>query len=217
MSLLALHDAVDNWSLYTDRPFANLGTNEIEHGSIEGLKSLRPDLEIATLALEEFKHRRKHAARLAETNIYRWLVDMNHSPISWLVRVRENLKFLTFEDEPNENYTTSLYVILRGGYTEQNGRYGIYVGQTKNSPAHRFEEHLTGINSGKGLQKHGLQLIRSLMWPWKKVPAKKRLYYESALHKALEIGNTNGPKISGDIVPVETWPDNFQHALKEKI
>ena len=217
MSLLALHDAVDNWSLYTDRPFANLGTNEIEHGSIEGLTSLRPDLETATLALEELKHRRKHAARLAETNINRWLVDMNHSPISWLVRARENLKFLTFEDEPNKNYTTSLYVILRDGYTEQNGRYGIYVGQTKNSPAHRFEEHLTGINSGKGLQKHGLQMIRSLMWPWKKVPATKRLYYESALHKALEIGNTNGPKVSGDIVPVDAWPDNFQHALKEMI
>ena len=47
--------------------------------------------------------------------------------------------------------------------------------------------------------------------------ATKRLHDESALHKALEIGNTNGPKVSGDIVPADAWPDNFQHALKETI
>ena len=119
------------------------------------------------------------------------------------MKTRKNLAFLKFEDIPNSNYTTSLYVILRDGYTEMNGRYGIYVGQTANTSERRFKEHMAGINAGNGLQKHGIQLMRSLMWPWQKVPGAMRLFYESALHTALEIGNTNGPKVSGDVVPTD--------------
>ena len=47
MSLSSLHDAIDNWSLNTDRPFSSFGTSEIEHGTIEGLSSSKPDLETA--------------------------------------------------------------------------------------------------------------------------------------------------------------------------
>ena len=210
MSLSSLHDAIDNSSLNTDRPFSSFGTNEIEHGTIEGLSSSKPDLETATLALAELRTRTRRAARLAEDRVNNRLSEVGHEPIPWLLRVRENLKILIFEDEPNENYTNSIYVILRDGYTEQNGRYRIYVGQTTNTPEHRFEEHIAGINAGNGLQKNGIQLMRSLMWPWQKVPGAMRLYYESALHKALEIANTNGPKVSGDVVPVEEWPEGFQ-------
>ena len=213
MSLSSLHDAIDNWGLNTDRPFSSLGTNEIKNGTIEGLASSRPDLETATLALAELGPRARHAARIAEEHINSQLREINHEPIQWLLRVRENLKILTFEDEVNENYTNSIYVILRDGYTEQNSRYGIYVGQTANAPEQRFEEHMAGINAGKGLQKNGIQLMRSLMWPWQKVPGAKRLYYESALHKALEIGNASGPIVSGDVVPTENWPAEFQGSL----
>ena len=217
MSLSSLHDAIDNWKLNTDRPFSSLETNEIEQGTIEGLTFSRPDLETATLALAELKPRTKHAARLAEEHINSRLREINHRPIPWLLRVRENLKILTFKDEPNENYTNSLYVILRDGYTEQNGRYGVYVGQTTRTPEDRFEEHMAGINAGNGLQKNGIQLMRSLMWPWQKVPGAMRLYYESALHKALEIGNTSGPKVSGDAKEVETWPAEFQEPLAKLV
>ena len=31
------------------------------------------------------------------------------------------------------NYTGSVYIILKDGYTEFNGRYGVYVGQTSKS------------------------------------------------------------------------------------
>ena len=216
MSLSSLHDAIDNWSLNTDRPFSSFGTSEIEHGTIEGLSSSKPDLETATLALAELGTRTRRAARLAEDRINNRLSEVGHEPIPWLLRVRENLKILIFEDEPNENYTTSLYVILRDGYTSKNGRYGLYVGQTTNTPKHRFEEHLNGINSGRGLQENGLQLMNSLMWPWHKVPGARQLEYESALHMALEIGNTNGPKVSGDVVPVEDWPEGFQRPLVKK-
>lgn len=217
MSLSSLHDAIDNWGLNSDRPFSSFGTNEIEHGAIEGLSSSKPDLETATLALAELGTRTRRAARLAEDRINNRLSEVGHEPIQWLLRVRENLKILIFEDEPNENYTASLYVILRDGYTSKNGRYGLYVGQTTNTPKHRFEEHLNGVNSGRGLQENGLQLMNSLMWPWHKVPGARQLEYESALHKALEIGNTNGPKVSGDTVPIDTWPDNFQDDLREAI
>lgn len=217
MSLDLLHKAIGDWSLHSQRPFSSFGTTEIERGALEGLASSMPDLETATLALSELKHRTRHAARLAEEDINDRLQQINHKPIPWLLRARENLKILTFEDEPNENYTSSLYVILRDGYTEQNGRYGVYVGQTTKTPEHRFEEHMTGINAGNGLQKNGIQLMRSLMWPWQKVPGAKNLFYESALHKALEIGNNSGPKVSGDVVPIDTWPDDFQDDLREAI
>ena len=217
MSLSSLHDAIDNSSLNTDRPFSSFGTNEIEHGTIEGLSSSKPDLETATLALAELETRKRRAARLAEDKINSRLSEVGHKPIPWLPRVRENLKILVFEDEPNENYTNSIYVILRDGFTERNGRYGIYVGQTAKAPEHRFKEHMAGINAGNGLQKNGIQLMRSLMWPWQRVPGAMRLYYESALHTALKIGNTNGPKVSGDVVPADEWPTGFQTALLEFI
>ena len=217
MSLDLLHKAIIDRGLHAPRPFSSFGTTEIERGALEGLASSMPDLETTTLALVELEHRNRNAARLAEQHINSRLCEINHEPIPWLLQVREKLKILTFEDEPNENYTASLYVILRDGYTEQNGRYGIYVGQTTNSPEHRFAEHMAGINAGNGLRKNGIQLMRSLMWPWQKVPGAKRLYYESALHQALEIGNKNGPKVSGDAVPIDTWPDNFQDELREAI
>ncbi len=132
-------------------PFSSFGTNEIEHGTIEGFSSSKPDLETATLALAELETRTN--VQIAEDRINNRLTKSGHKPIPWLLRVRKNLKILIFEDEPNENYTNSLYVILRDGYTEQNGRYGIYVGQTTNTTEHRFEEHMAGINAGNGLQK----------------------------------------------------------------
>ena len=215
MSLSSLHDAIDNWGLNSDRPFSNLSTKEIVQGAIYGLDLTRPDLEVATIALSELEHRTLNAALNGMLEIQDSLAARRHQTIRWLLQARRNLNILTFDDKPNENYTISLYVILRDGYTKQNGRYGIYVGQTTNTPEHRFEEHMAGINAGNGLQKNGIQLMRSLMWPWQKVPGAMRLYYESALHRALEIGNTSGPKVSGDAKAIETWPTKFQEPLKE--
>ena len=62
MSLSSLHDAIDNWSLNTDRPFSNLSTKEIVQGAIHGLDLTRPDLEVATIALSELEHRTLNAA-----------------------------------------------------------------------------------------------------------------------------------------------------------
>ena len=64
--------------------------------------------------------------------------------------------------ETSPNYTNSIYTILRDGYTVQNQRYGVYVGQTSKTIEERFVEHKSGTKSGKGLEKHGIQLMRSL-------------------------------------------------------
>ena len=55
--------------------------------------------------------------------------------------------------------------------------------------------HISGNNSGRGLEKHGIQLMRSL-WLHGKVRGSKRLYYETKVHVALE---EVIPKVSGDV------------------
>ena len=97
--------------------------------------------------------------------------------------------------ETSPNYTSSIYTILRDGYTNQNQRYGVYVGQTSKTIQERFIEHKSGTKSGKGLEKYGIQLMRSL-WLNGKVRASKRLYYETKVHVTLE---EVIPKVSGDI------------------
>ena len=132
------------------------------------------------------------------------------------MHARRNLKFLKFEDKLKKNYTNSLYVILRDGFSENNGRYGIYVGETTKTVEERFEQHISGIKAGRGLPKHGIQLLYSLMWPWQKVPGKMSLFYESALHLALAVDNGSGPKVTGNTQKINDWPDGFQCELISK-
>ena len=129
------------------------------------------------------------------------------------MHARRNLKSLKFEDKPKKNYTNSLYVILRDGFSENNGRYGIYVGETTKTVEERFEQHISGIKAGRGLPKHGIQLLYSLMWPWQKVPGKMNLFYESALHLALAVDNGSGPRVTGNTQKINDWPDEFQKEL----
>ena len=129
------------------------------------------------------------------------------------------MQFLKFEHKAKKSYTTSLYVILRDGFSENNGRYGIYVGETAKAVEERFEQHMSGVKAGKGLPKHGIQLLHSLMWPWQNVPRKDNMniFYESALHKALALDNSSGPKVSGNTQEIIDWPDGFQCELISKI
>ena len=53
----------------------------------------------------------------------------------------------------------------------------------------------------------------SLMWPWQKIPGGKRLIYETALHRALAFENTEGPRVTGNTQPYDSWPENFQDEL----
>ena len=220
MSWEELHNVVKNWrNLNDERPFINHQAPFLMDAAEEGLTRQYPDLELATLALLELDHRESSKANRSASKIRAMLREKGHQPISWLISARRNLQFLKFEHKPKNSYTTSLYVILRDGFSENNGRYGIYVGETTKAVEERFEQHVSGIKAGKGLHQHGIQLLHSLMWPWQKVPRKDgvNLFYESALHKALSLGNSSGPKVSGNTQEINDWPEGFQNELISKI
>ena len=220
MSWEDLHEVVKNWSdLKVERPFIQQQAPFLVDAAEEGLKRKYPDLELATLAILELEHRESPRAIKSASKIRAMLREKGHQPISWLISARRNLQFLKFEHKPKNSYTTSLYVILRDGFSENNGRYGIYVGETTKAVEERFEQHMSGIKAGKGLPKYGIQLLHSLMWPWQKVPRKDNmnLFYESALHKALTLDNSSGPKVSGNTQEISDWPEGFQNELISKI
>lgn len=216
MSWEELHNVVKNWrNLNDERPLINLRAPFLLGAAEESLSKKYPDLEAATLAILELENRASPKAKKSASKIRAMLREKGHQPISWLISARRNLQFLKFEHKPNKSYTTSLYVILRDGFSENNGRYGIYVGETTKAVEKRFEQHMSGIKAGKGLPQHGIQLLQCLMWPWQKVPRKDsmNLFYESALHKALTLDNSSGPKVSGNTQEISDWPDGFQSRL----
>jgi len=214
MSWEELHEVVKNWNdLSVERPFIEQQAPFLVNAAREGLTGQYPDLELATLATLELEHRESSKALTSASKIRLALREKGHQPIPWLMHARRNLKFLKFEDKPKKNYTNSLYVILRDGFSENNGRYGIYVGETTKTVGERFEQHISGIKAGRGLPKHGIQLLYSLMWPWQKVPGKMNLFYESALHLALAVDNGSGPKVTGNTQKINDWPDEFQKEL----
>jgi hypothetical protein len=215
-----LSEAVKSWTnIREQRPFKSLSTNPIIVGTLEGLSYALPDLEIATIGLDELSRRRKPNAKNGIKVIESKLLEIGHNTIPWLFKVRHNLQYLQKEHPPKKTYKTTLYVILRDGYTEHSGRYGLYIGETSKATEERFREHKEGTRSARGLEEHGIQLLYSLMWPWQKVPQGNHynLYYESALHFALKINNQNGPKTSGNVEELEEWPEDFQDALKRAI
>ena len=214
MSWEELREVVKNWNdLSVERPFIEQQAPFLVNAAREGLTGQYPDLELATLATLELEHRESSKALTSASKIKVALREKGHQPIPWLMHARRNLKFLKFEDKPKKNYTNSLYVILRDGFSENNGRYGIYVGETTKTVGERFEQHISGIKAGRGLPKHGIQLLYSLMWPWQKVPGKMNLFYESALHLALAVDNGSGPKVTGNTQKINDWPDEFQKEL----
>jgi hypothetical protein len=218
MSWDVLHDIVKNWSdLNVERPLIQQQAPILFDAVEEGLSRKYPDIELATLAILELEHRNSSKAMTSASKIRAMLREKEHHPIPWLMQARRNLHLLKFEDKPKKSYTNSLYVILRDGFSEKNGRYGIYVGETTKTVEERFDQHMSGIKAGKGLPKHGIQLLFSLMWPWQKVPGNKRLFYESALHHALTFANISGPVVKGNKEPIKNWPTNFQKKLVELI
>ncbi|MCP4396622.1 MAG: hypothetical protein GY801_04865 [bacterium] len=135
----------------------------------------------------------------------------NVSPIPWLSEARAVLELL--DPPPPANYGASTYVILRDGYTDMNGFFGAYVGVTAKTPEKRLKEHLTPNHphAANGLPGHGKCLLRSLMYPYVKVPARSRLKYETVLHLALSL---TVPKVTGDIQnDYLEWLPDFQPRL----
>jgi hypothetical protein len=141
--------------------------------------------------------------------------ELDIKPIPWLMEARGRLSLL--DPPPRRNYTCHTYVVLRDGYTEFNGTYGAYVGVTSLSPEERFLQHITlgHPRAANGLPRHGVKLLRSLMVPFVRVPAREKLRYETSLHLALSLAI---PKVTGDILDdFREWLPEFQPRLMAEL
>ena len=185
---------LENIDFKKDRPFIELSYDVLKSLSDKCFEDGKLDLEIATLIYEELKLRKSSNSKKLLSEIKLKFSLANHEPIKWLKEARKVIKTIKKVDA-SPKYTNSIYTILRDGYTDKNQKYGVYVGQTSKTIEERFKEHKSGINDGRGLKKHGIQLLRSL-WLHSKVRRSKRLCYETKVHKKLE---EVVPKVSGDV------------------
>ncbi|MFD0917203.1 hypothetical protein ACFQ14_12355 [Pseudahrensia aquimaris] len=178
------------------QPFRNWPDNIITSAIGGWLKENPPGLELATLALDELQRRGKDlnaGMRFAEAGL---------EPIPWLAeagaKVREVFTSEVLSTQKQGALRGSVYVMLRGGYTAENGWYGCYVGSTKKSPARRCTEHRKCIRAGRGLPTHGIEPLWSLFDFINPVPVKRDVLmeWETRLHEALA---PVVPKVTGDV------------------
>ena len=179
-----------------ERPLANFLNDELLSLSIKCFEKNNLDIEIATLIYEELKLRKSKRSNILMSDLLLSFSLVNHEPIKWLNDARKIAKSIKNIDHDNK-YTISIYTVLRDGYSNENKRYGVYVGQTSKAVEDRFKEHKSGVRSGRGLEKNAIQMLRSI-WTFGKVKASKKLYYETKLNLSLV---KVVPKVTGDINP----------------
>lgn len=178
------------------KPFRNWPDNILTSAIGGWLKENPPSLELATLALAELESRGK------DLNASMRFAEAGYEPIPWLVeagdKVRSTFTRDILDTEKEGSLKGSVYVVLRGGYTVDNGWYGVYVGSTKKSPARRIAEHRKGIRAGRGLKTYGIEPLWSLFDFINPVPMKRDalMEWETRLHEALA---PVIPKVTGDV------------------
>jgi len=186
------HGMLDGLDYQAPRPFrAWKKPDMLEH--IEAWLHLNPPrLELATLALEELKIRRKSG------RAFKLFENAGIRPIPWLASARE-LVVSELPASTDRRRRGRLYVILRDGYTSANGHYGAYVGVTRLPVEERFMQHRLGIRAAHGLQDHGVELLYSLFAWANPIPGGNdvRTEYETRLHRILERAV---PRVTGDVL-----------------
>ncbi len=186
-------DLIQDLDFTKDRPLIKFSNEMLYELSILCFTNSRLDLEIATLIYEELKLRKSSSSKKLLSDIVLKFSLINHEPIIWLNNARLIIKQIRKIDNKSKNLN-SIYVILRDGYSNQNLRYGVYVGETSKSPEERFSQHKSGIKSARGIPKYGIQILQSL-WPYGKVNSTKKLCYETKLNLTLK---KVIPKVSGN-------------------
>ena len=155
-----------------------------------------PSLELATLAFEELQSRGQ------DLNAGMKFAENGLQPIPWLRVAAEQVRSVftpeVLESQKEGRPGGNVYVVLRSGYTEDNGWYGAYVGSTGKSPAIRCAEHRKGIRSARGLPRYGIEPLWSLFDFINPVPKARagREEWETRLHEALA---PVIPKVTGDV------------------
>ena len=155
-----------------------------------------PSLELATLALHELQERQ------ADLQASMKFAAAGYEPVSWLVhagkRVRSVFSPEILETQKTGKLGANVYVMLRSGYTADNGYYGAYVGSTSKTPAIRCSQHRKGVRSARGLPRYGIEPLWSLFDFLNPVPKARtgREEWETRLHEALA---PVIPKVTGDV------------------
>ena len=178
------------------QPFRNWKDQQLTAAIGGWLSTNPPGLELATMAYEELKRRG------TDLNAGMKFVAAGLEPISWLTaagaRVREVFTPDILEQQKEGRLGANVYVILRHGYSSENGFYGAYVGSTGKSPSQRCSEHRNGIRAAHGLPHYGIEPLWSLFDFINPVPKARagREEWETRLHEALA---PIIPKVTGDV------------------
>ncbi|EFL89883.1 hypothetical protein [Ahrensia sp. R2A130] len=180
------------------KPFRNWSDTQMTAAIGGWLSQNPPGLELATLALNELRSRRTDMAASMK------FAEHDLEPIIWLeeagAKVRETFPrdLLDAHMEGQGAKGANIYVMLRGGYSSENGIYGAYVGSTGKPVPRRLTEHRKGIKSARGLPRHGIEPLWSLFDFINPVPKKRaaREEWETRLHEALA---PVVPKVTGDV------------------
>lgn len=188
---------LDGLDYEAGRPFAGWQSRHLETLIGGWLQLDPPNLELATLALEELTERRE------DLNARMKFARLELAPIPWLGAARAAVLGTLLPQLTSERRGTTgrgkVYVILRGGYTETSQWYGAYVGSTSRPVASRFKEHRKGgARSARGLPVHGIEPLYSLFLPLNPVGSSraKMVEWETRLHECLA---PIIPKVTGDV------------------
>ena len=183
---------LDGLDYRASRPFASWRSSHLETLIGGWLQLDPPCLELATLALAELSNRGE------DLNARMKFARVDLEPISWLDRARSHVLINLAPDAGAAVGRGQVYVILRGGYTAENGWYGAYVGSTVKSVDRRYNEHRVGKRSARGLPEHGIEPLYSLFLPINPVSARKEKLreWETRLNDCL---SQVVPKVTGDV------------------
>ncbi len=178
------------------RPFRNWTDKQLTAATGGWLSGDPPSLELSTLALDELR------SRGTDLEASMKFADAGCEPVPWLAEAGERVRAVftpeVLDTQKTGRLGANVYVVLRWGYTAENGVYGAYVGSTGKSPAIRCAEHRKGIRSARGLPKYGIEPLWSLFDFINPVPKARagREEWETRLHEALA---PVIPKVTGDV------------------
>ncbi len=179
-----------------ERPFRNWKDMQLTAAIGGWLSTNPPGLELATLAYEELRQRGE------DLNAGMKFAAAGLEPVTWLLQAGQQVRNIftpdVLEAQKSGRLGANVYVVLRHGYTSDNGTYGAYVGSTGKSPGQRCAEHRKGIRSARGLPRYGIEPLWSLFDFINPVPRARngREEWETRLHEALA---PVIPKVTGDV------------------
>jgi hypothetical protein len=177
------HGQLEGLDYRSPRPMSAWRNDKLVESVKDWLSLDPPRLELATLALDELQKRPRQKNK-ALKEVIAAFSSTGIKPISWLAEARDVAR-KTLRRSPGSKYRGHVYAILRWGYVK-GSPYGVYVGETRKSVENRYIEHRRGINSGKGLPKHGIEPLYSLFVWANPFPGADQRRLEAKLHCALE-------------------------------